>query len=260
MVKVNCASIPHNLIESSLFGHEKGSFTGADSKKIGKFELAHGGTIFLDEIGEMPLDLQPKLLRVLQEGEIERIGNPQPIKVDVRVIAATNRNLERFSKEGKFRADLYYRLNVFPIYNIPLRDRAEDIPLLITHFLEKSNKKIGRNVRTLKNRDVAVLSKYGYPGNVRELENIIMRSVILSKGEEANLDFFYQSNTDQSNGESKPFFSFDELIMNHLKQALELADGKVTGDDSAAEMLGINGKTLASKLRKYGIDPRDFKN
>ena len=259
IVKVNCASIPTELIESILFGHEKGSFTGADSQKIGKFEMANGGTIFLDEIGEMPLDLQPKLLRVLQEGEIERIGNPKPIKVDVRIIAATNRNLEKMSKEGKFRSDLYYRLNVFPIYNIPLRDRLEDIPLLINHFIKKVNSKTGRQVTRVRNKDMGTLQKYHYPGNVRELENIIERSIILAENDEINMNFFYQSSNNES-AENSTFFSYDEMIRKHLIDALEFANGKVTGDDSASSILGLNGKTFASKLKKYGINPKEYKN
>jgi len=259
IVKVNCASIPTELIESILFGHEKGSFTGADSQKIGKFEMADGGTIFLDEIGEMPLELQPKLLRVLQEGEIERIGNPNPIKVDVRIIAATNRNLEKMSQEGKFRSDLYYRLNVFPIYNIPLRDRIEDVPLLITHFIKKVNSKTGKEVVRIRNKDVATLNKYHYPGNVRELENIIERSIILADSNELNMNFFYQSSSQRSI-EGGSFFSYDEMIRKHLIDALEFADGKVTGDNSASALLGLNGKTFASKLKKYGINPKEYKS
>jgi len=258
IVKVNCASIPTELIESILFGHEKGSFTGADSQKIGKFEMANGGTIFLDEIGEMPLELQPKLLRVLQEGEIERIGNPKPIKVDVRVIAATNRDLEKMSKEGKFRSDLYYRLNVFPIYNIPLRDRLEDVPILINHFISKVNSKTGREVTSLRNKDLVTLQNYHYPGNVRELENIIERSIILAEDDELNLSFFYQTDQ-QGTSSTGGFYSYDEMIKKHLVDALEFSKGKVTGDDSAASLLGLNGKTLASKLKKYNIDPKVYK-
>lgn len=259
IVKVNCASIPSELFESILFGHEKGSFTGADSQKIGKFEMANGGTIFLDEIGEMPLEMQSKLLRVLQEGEIERIGNPEPIKIDVRIIAATNRNLEKMSKDGTFRSDLYYRLNVFPIYNIPLKDRLEDVPLLISHFIEKVNKKTGKNVTKIRNKDLEVLKKYQYPGNVRELENIIERSIILATGDELKMDFFYKNNSEQVN-ENSNFFSYDEMVKDHFIKALKHVDGKVTGEDSASQLLGLNGKTFASKLRKYGIDPKDYKS
>jgi transcriptional regulator with PAS, ATPase and Fis domain len=258
IIKVNCASIPHELFESILFGHEKGSFTGADSQKIGKFELANGGTIFLDELGEMPLDLQSKLLRVLQEGEIERIGNPTPINVDVRVIAATNRDLEKMSKDGTFRSDLYYRVNVFPIYNIPLSDRLEDVPLLISHFIEKVNKKTGKSVTRIRTKDLETLKKYSFPGNVRELENIIERAIILATNDELQMDFFYNVSKEQGSGSSR-FSSYEEMIKNHLIRALEYANGKVTGEESASELLGLNGKTLASKLRKYEIDPRDYK-
>jgi len=257
IVKVNCASIPKELIESILFGHEKGAFTGADSKKIGKFELADKGTIFLDEIGELPLDLQPKLLRVLQEGEIERVGNPEPIKVDVRVIAATNRDLHAEAKKGNFRQDLYYRLNIFPIFNIPLRERSDDIPLLIEHFLKKSNNRSGRKVSHIRTRDISLLEKYTYPGNVRELENIIHRAVILSEDETANFDFLTSSNSNNENDSG--FLSLEDQIRKHIIEALDIVKGKITGKGSASEILGINGKTLASKIKKLDIDVSHYK-
>lgn len=260
IVKVNCASIPETLIESILFGHEKGAFTGADSRKIGKFEMANGGTIFLDEIGELPLELQAKMLRVLQEGEIERIGNPTPINIDVRIIAATNRNLEAMSKQGSFRSDLFYRLNVFPIHNIPLRDRQEDVPLLIQHFIEKLNNKTGRNVRKIRSKDLTLLSKYSWPGNVRELENLIERSIILSDDDFLNLEFFGNVKSDTGDISQNAFSTYDDMVKNHIHNALDLASGKVTGVGSASELLGINGKTLASKLRKYNIDPKAFRS
>jgi len=257
-VKINCATIPPELFESTLFGHEKGSFTGAHQKKIGKFELADGGTIFLDEIGELPIEMQAKLLRVLQEGEIERIGNPEPIKVDVRIIAATNRDLAAMVQKNKFRQDLYYRLNVFPIYNMPLRERKEDIPLLIDHFLNKMNKKMGRSVTTLKNKDLNYLLGYDFPGNVRELENMIERAVVLSSGETANFDFLNVSN--RNPGNQKTFSTFEEMVKNHIEKALRLANGKITGTNSAAEYLNMNGKTLASKMVKYNIDKNKFRS
>ena len=259
IVKINCASIPKELMESTLFGHEKGSFTGADSQQVGKFEVADKGTIFLDEIGELPLEMQAKLLRVLQEGEIERVGSSKPIKVDVRIIAATNRDLEKLSKKGRFRPDLFYRLNVFPIYNIPLRERKEDIPLLIEHFLHKVNNKTGKKVSMVRNKDRALLENYDYPGNVRELENIIERAVILSEGEELNLESFFSNSQSSGSSGHSIFYKYDEMIKKHLESALELANGKVTGKGSASELLGMNGKTLASKLRKYGIDPNTYK-
>lgn len=259
IVKVNCASIPETLIESILFGHEKGAFTGADARKIGKFELANCGTIFLDEIGELPLELQAKMLRVLQEGEIERIGNPTAIKIDVRIIAATNRNLEAMSKQGRFRSDLFYRLNVFPIHNIPLRDRQEDVPLLIQHFIEKLNNKTGRNVRKIRSKDLTMLSKYNWPGNVRELENLIERSIILSDDDFLNLDFFGKAGPNSGDTSQNAFSTYDDMVKIHIQNALDLTSGKVTGIDSASEILGLNGKTLASKLRKYNIDPKAYR-
>jgi transcriptional regulator with GAF, ATPase, and Fis domain len=186
-VKINCAAIPEHLAGSELFGHEKGAFTGAFQRKIGRFELADGGTLLLDEIGELPIHLQSKLLRVLQEGEFERLGGNKTIKVDVRLIAATNRNLKKMIDEGKFREDLYFRLSVFPIYNLPLRERKDDIPLLAKFFIEKFNQKMGRKVKEISGEDLKVLMDYNFPGNIRELENIIERAIILSKGEALNL-------------------------------------------------------------------------
>ncbi|MBA4058269.1 MAG: DNA-binding response regulator, partial [Marivirga sp.] len=181
-VKVNCATLPANLIESELFGHEKGSFTGAVTKRVGKFEQANGGTIFLDEIGEMPLDLQVKLLRVLQEKEIESIGGRSPLKIDVRVITATNRNLEKEVGEGRFRLDLYYRLNVFPITLPSLRERIEDVPALARHFVDIYNRKSGKKISGLSDKVLKIMSTHSWPGNIRELENVIERSVLLAKG------------------------------------------------------------------------------
>lgn len=190
-VKVNCAAIPEHLAGSELFGHEKGAFTGAFQKKIGRFEMADGGTLLLDEIGELPLHLQPKLLRVLQEGEFERLGSNKTIKIDVRLVAATNRDLKTMIEEGKFREDLYFRLSVFPIHNLPLRERKDDIPLLVKFFIEKFNQKMGRQVKQVSGEDMKVLMGYGFPGNIRELENIIERAIILSKGDELNLAPFF---------------------------------------------------------------------
>ena len=182
MITVNCTALPANLIESELFGREKGAFTGSDARQIGRFELADGGTIFLDEIGEMPLELQSKLLRVIQDGEFERLGSPRTIKVDVRIIAATNRNLEEEIRNGRFREDLFYRLNVFPITIPPLRQRKEDIPLLVNHFVAKFNKKIGKKIETVSKDTLNALQEYHWPGNVRELESVIERAVITSQG------------------------------------------------------------------------------
>lgn len=186
-VKVNCAAIPEHLAGSELFGHEKGAFTGAFQRKIGRFEMADGGTLLLDEVGELPIHLQPKLLRVLQEGEFERLGGNKTIKINVRLIAATNRDLKKMISEGDFREDLYFRLSVFPIYNLPLRERKDDIPLLAKFFIEKFNQKMGRKVKQISGEDMKVLMNYNFPGNIRELENIIERAIILSKGDELNL-------------------------------------------------------------------------
>ncbi|MBK8392949.1 MAG: sigma 54-interacting transcriptional regulator [Saprospiraceae bacterium] len=236
---------------------KKGAFTGADKQKIGKFELADQGTIFLDEIGELPLALQARLLRVLQEGEIERIGNAKTIKVDVRVIAATNRDLQKMVTEGTFRSDLYYRLNVFPIYNIPLRERKEDIPLLIKHFLNKTNKKTGRNVINISKKDFGFLTRYHYPGNIRELENIIERGVILSKDDTIDLQFLHKVGKVVSE-EEDTFVSLDEMQKRYIMKVLKATNGKVSGEGSASEILEINNKTLFSRMRKLGIDPKQY--
>ena len=181
-ITVNCAALPATLVESELFGREKGAFTGSDSRQIGRFELADGGTIFLDEIGDLPLELQCKLLRVIQDGEFERLGSSRTIKVDVRIIAATNRNLKEEIRNGTFREDLYYRLNVFPITMPPLRQRKEDIPLLVNHFVAKFNKKIGKKIESVSTNTLNLLEDYYWPGNVRELESVIERAVITSPG------------------------------------------------------------------------------
>ena len=251
LVKVNCATLPENLIESELFGHEKGAFTGATSKKIGRFELAAGGTIFLDEIGELPLELQTKLLRVLQEGEFERLGNPKTIKVDVRVLAATNRELEKEVKEGSFREDLFYRLNVFPIKIPSLRERQEDIPLLVKHFLKKYNTKAGKRVEIITQDVMEKLQSYDWPGNVRELENIIERGVITSKGNKLILGDWL-SETDLNTSKSK-ILPLEEMEKNYIIEVLETTQWKVSGENGAAKKLDINPQTLVSRMKKLGI-------
>lgn len=258
MVKVNCAALPKHLIESELFGHEKGAFTGAHKRKIGRFEFADGGTIFLDEIGELPLELQSKLLRILQEGTFERLGSNQTIKVDVRVIAATNRKLEQLVEEGRFRQDLYYRLNVFPIYNIPLRERTEDIPLLVQYFVKKNCEKAGRSLLKVPKKAVDRLMLYPFPGNVRELENIVERAVILSRGKELNLDAVISNLSKRRKRVQKEFLSFEDMQRKHILEALKRTNWKVTGKLSAAQLLKMNGKTLASKMRKLGIRREDY--
>lgn len=259
LIKINCAAIPPNLIESELFGHEKGAFTSAYQRKIGRFELAHRGTIFLDEIGEMPLELQAKLLRVLQEGELERLGSTETISVNVRVIAATNRNLEQMIIDGKFREDLYYRLNVFPIHNMPLRERKDDIPPLVNHFLRKYCKKLGRPLLKINQAGINALEEYDFPGNIRELENLVERAIIISKGNVLNLrEVLPKHKLLIQNNQHQQFLSFAEMQRKHIIDALRYTNWKVTGSGGAAELLKMNGKTLASKMRKMNIRKEDF--
>jgi PAS domain S-box-containing protein len=258
MVKVNCAALPENLIESELFGHEKGAFTGAYQAKVGRFEMADQGTIFLDEVGELPLELQSKLLRVLQEGEFERLGSTSTQSVSVRVIAATNRDLATLVNEGKFREDLFYRLNVFPIYNLPLRERREDIPLLALHFLKRFGDKMGRKGLQISEASLNRLKRYEFPGNIRELENMIERAVILSSGKSLHVDPEGQGQPKRKKKDQEGFLTFEELQKKHILEALERTNWKVTGKMSASELLKMNGKTLASKMRKFGIRREDF--
>lgn len=260
LVKVNCAALPANLIESELFGHEKGAFTGAISQKIGRFELANEGTIFLDEIGEMPLDLQSKLLRVLQEGEFERVGSSKTIKVDVRVIAATNRELQESVNNKEFRSDLYYRLNVFPIYSPPLRDRREDIPLLVNHFCKKHGMKIGRKITSIPKPALDALMEYDWPGNVRELENIIERALIVSTSNVLELgDWRPKYSTapthfhSTDNTETKKSGKLEEVERQHILETLKNANWKIRGEDGAAKILELNPTTLEARMKKLGI-------
>ena len=253
-VKVNCAALPSTLIESELFGHEKGSFTGATDKRIGKFEKADQGTIFLDEIGEMPLDLQVKLLRVLQEKYIERIGSSDITKIDVRVIAATNRNLEKEVAEGRFRLDLYYRLNVFPLELPSLRERTEDIPALAEHFINLYNRKAGKKITGVSDKVLKTMTSYGWPGNIRELENFIERNVLLAKGTTIEEMIIPAS---QKNGKQETDDSYVKTIheneRDHIIKVLKKCDGKIWGPGGAAEMLNIPPSTLKSKMKKLGI-------
>ncbi|MCB9266591.1 MAG: sigma 54-interacting transcriptional regulator [Lewinellaceae bacterium] len=260
LIKVNCAGLPKELIESELFGHEKGAFTGAYQQKKGRFELAHGGTIFLDEIGEMPFSLQSKLLRVLQEGEFERVGGTKTIKADTRVIAATNRDLEKMVMDGEFREDLFYRLNVFPIYNIPLRERREDIPILVRHFAEKYSEASGKTIEAIPSGGMGRLMEYDFPGNIRELENIIERAVILSPGKTLNLEDSLPKKRDNGKADDGFFRSFEEMQRDHIIEALERTNWRVTGPKGAARLLRMNGRTLASKMRRLDIRREDFVN
>ncbi len=255
LVKVNCATLPATLIESELFGHEKGSFTGATDKRTGKFEQANGGTIFLDEIGEMPVDLQVKLLRVLQEKEIEPIGSRATIKINVRIIAATNRNLEKEVAEGRFRLDLYYRLNVFPIELPPLRERTEDIPALAHHFINYYNRKAGKKITGLSDKVLKNMMAYHWPGNIRELENLIERSVLLAKGtiiEEIAVPVVQKqdSTIDTLNFHMK---TIHENERDYIISVLKKCNGRIWGAGGAAEVLNIPPTTLKSKMKKLGI-------
>ena len=250
LIKVNCAALPSNLIESELFGHEKGAFTGSDSRHLGRFEVANGATLFLDEIGELPLELQPKLLRVLQDGEFERLGSSRTIKVDVRIIAATNRNLEEEVRKGRFREDLWYRLNVFPITMPPLRDRMEDIPLIVDFYVKKISKRMGKTIEIIPASVMNALQNYNWPGNVRELENVLERAVINSSGPKLRL-------ADELKKPSKGLRiskkTLDAVERDYIVQTLEQTHWKVGGKNSAAEILGLDRSTLRARMRKLGI-------
>jgi PAS domain S-box-containing protein len=253
MITINCTAMPANLIESELFGREKGAFTGANARQMGRFELADGGTIFLDEIGEMPLELQSKLLRVIQDGEFERLGSPRTIKVNVRIIAASNRNLEEEIKNGRFRDDLFYRLNVFPITIPPLRQRKEDIPLLVNHFVAKFNKKTGKKINAVSRETLDALQEYHWPGNVRELESVIERAVITSQGTALQvLDRLhaYPDAGEQSGEDAKALTGMEQ---DHILQVLHKTAWRIEGATGAAVLLGLNPSTLRARMRKYGI-------
>ena len=258
MIKVNCATLPDHLMESELFGHERGAFTGAIARKIGRFEIADKGTIFLDEIGELPMLLQAKLLRVLQEGELDRLGSNRVVKVDVRIIAATNRDLGKLIEEGRFREDLYFRLNVFPIDNIPLRERKEDIPLLVSHFAKKYSDKIGKNIESVSQLTLDRLMKYPFPGNIRELQNIIERGVIQSKGSVLKLTAGLLGKATYRSPSQDVLKTFEEMQREYILKVLKYTRWKVSGYNSASEILNINSNTLESKMRKLGIRRQDF--
>ena len=250
LVKVNCAALPSNLIESELFGHEKGAFTGSHSRHLGRFEVADGTTIFLDEIGELPLELQPKLLRVIQDGEFERLGSSRTIKVDSRIIAATNRNLEEEVLKGRFRDDLWYRLNIFPITMPPLRDRMEDIPLLADFYVKKISKRMGKTIEIIPVSVMNALQNYHWPGNVRELENVLERAVINSSGPKLRLvDELKKSHKDLTQTKK----TLEAVERDHIIQVLEQTHWKVSGKNGAAEILGLNRSTLRARMRKLDI-------
>jgi formate hydrogenlyase transcriptional activator len=251
MIRMNCAAIPAPLIESELFGREKGAYTGAVSKQIGRFEMAHGSTLFLDEIGELQMDIQVKLLRVLQEKCIERLGNPKPIPVDVRIIAATNKDLEKAVQEGRFREDLYYRLNVFPITIPPLRERREDIPLLTLAFLEELSAISGKHFDTISPTNMDTLVRYAWPGNIRELRNMIERAMILATGPKLEIE------VPQGAGiKALQSFALEEMEREHCLRVLDMTGWRVRGSDGAAEILGLKPTTLTSRMAKLGIRRR----
>jgi formate hydrogenlyase transcriptional activator len=250
-VKVNCGALPAELIEDELFGHEKGAFTGAIQSRKGRFELADGGTIFLDEIGELPLALQPKLLRVLQSGEFQRIGGQQTIMVDVRVIAANNKPLEMEVKQGRFRDDLFYRLNVFPITIPSLRNRKEDIPMLIQFFIDKKSKKHGKTFENISKVDLNHLCEYEWPGNIRELKNVIERSVIASENNTLRLDWFYHG-IKKINHPNSPS-SLEQIEKEHILKMLNECQWRIGGEDGAAEKLVMHPSTLRSRMKKLNI-------
>jgi formate hydrogenlyase transcriptional activator len=254
MVKVNCASLPAPLVESELFGREKGAYTGALTRQIGRFELADGSTIFLDEIAELSLELQAKLLRVLQEGQFERLGSPKTIQVHVRVIAATNRNLDEEVKNGNFREDLYYRLNVFPIVVPPLRERLDDLPLLVWTFVGEFCEKMGKQVRKIAKRDMEALQRYPWPGNIRELRNVIEHAVIVSTGETLQVRL-----PENIRKEISGVMTLEEVECQHIMDILRHTGGRIKGEGGAARILGINPSTLYSRMLKLGISLRGEK-
>ncbi|MDR8017539.1 sigma 54-interacting transcriptional regulator [Ectopseudomonas guguanensis] len=262
LIRVNCAAIPADLFESEFFGHVRGAFTGALRDRVGRFELADGGTLFLDEVGEIPLELQSKLLRVLQEGQFERVGEERTRRVDVRIIAATNRDLRAEVEAKRFREDLYFRLNVFPLQSPPLRERREDIPQLATHFLEQIGQRLNRPDKRLSLADIEHLQKYSWPGNIRELQNVIERALITSTGKELRLDLpRSKTSPQQSDTPTTPSKESEilteqqlrELEVNNLRAALTAADGRLFGPGGAAELLGIKPTTLASRMKKLNL-------
>jgi formate hydrogenlyase transcriptional activator len=277
-VKLNCAAIPTGLLESELFGHEKGAFTGAIAQRIGRFELAHLGTLFLDEVGDIPLELQPKLLRVLQEMEFERLGSSRTIRVSVRLVAATNRDLSQMVREGQFRSDLFYRLNIFPISVPPLRERQEDIPKLIRYFAQKYSLRLNKKIASIASGAMDALSRYSWPGNIRELENFVERAVILSRGNELELpiaelrlrDGHVSAHDDRRSKDRRAHrqkspqanqstfepgtMTLEDAEREHILQVLRASDWQVGGPQGAAARLGMKRTTLNSKMKRLSIN------
>jgi formate hydrogenlyase transcriptional activator len=255
-VKLNCSAIPSGLLESELFGHEKGAFTGAIAQKIGRLELAHQGTFFLDEVGDLPAELQPKILRALQEKEFERVGGTRTIPVNIRLVAATNRDLAKMVNAGQFRSDLYYRLRVFPVTIPPLRERREDIPLLVRYFLASHSKRMGRRIETIPDETMKTLVRWNWPGNVRELENFIERSVILSPGAVLRAPLAELEQIEASSGSADT--NLEAAEREHILRVLRECKGIIGGAHGAAERLGLKRTTLNSKIKKLGIHRRDY--
>jgi formate hydrogenlyase transcriptional activator len=260
LIKINCGAIPQGVIESELFGHEKGAFTGAIQKRIGRFELADKGTLFMDEVGELPLDTQVKLLRVLQEQEFERVGSTKPMRVDVRLVSATNRDVEKEVAEGRFRADLFYRLNVFPIRIPPLRERVSDIPLLVEHFLKVFQRKMAKPLKSVDDKSMAQLQRYAWPGNIRELQNVLERACVLAAGPVVSLgETLRATGPTLSSGVpavAAPLTTLEDSERAHIRRALAAAGGRIHGASGAAELLGINPSTLRSRMQKLGISTK----
>ena len=256
-ISVNCAAVPSSLIMSELFGHEKGAFTGAVQRRLGRFELAEGGTIFLDEVGDLPMETQIALLRVLQEREFERVGGTEVLRADVRVISATNRDLQAAIADGAFRSDLYYRLNVFPIKLPPLRERKEDVPLLVNYFVDRYAKRAGKKIKHIQKKALEALREYSWPGNVRELQNVIERSLIIGEANEFSIDKSWVANEPQSPGSAPPDQKGNER--QRIEAALAQCNGKVSGAHGAAAKLGTPASTLESKIRSLRINKFQFK-
>ena len=253
MVRVNCAAIPTALIESELFGREKGAYTGALSKQIGRFELADNSTLFLDEVGELPADVQVKLLRVLEEKCIERLGSSKPIKIDIRIIAATNKDLEKSVREGTFRKDLYYRLNVFPISVPSLRERREDLPQLVWMFIGEFNQTLGKNIESISSDSLEAIQHYDWPGNVRELRNVIERAMIIATGPRLKIEVPKTKPFGIVSGATARSLTIRDTERDHILSVLEMTNWRVRGKNGAAEILAINPSTLESRMTKLGI-------
>ena len=252
-VKLNCAAIPSGLLESELFGHEKGAFTGAVAQRIGRFELADGGTLFLDEVGDIPLELQSKLLRVLQEQEFERLGSTRTQRVDVRIVAATNRNLEQMVGEKQFREDLYFRLNVFPIRIPPLRERTADIPLLVRHYVEKYAQRMNKKIETIPEETLSALRRHSWPGNIRELQNLIERAVIMTPGSVLDLAIDDLSHSTSTASTGSTATTLEDMERERILQVLQETGAVIGGPQGAAARLGLKRTTLLSKMQRLGI-------